>query len=321
MLTYLEFERPIAELDAKITELRELARENPKMPLHEDIKKLEKKSDQALKDLYKKLTPWQKVQVSRHPSRPHTIHYINHLFQDYVPLSGDRLFAEDKSIVGGLASFEDRSVVVIGTEKGSDLDSRLLHNFGAANPEGYRKASRLMRLADRFSLPIITFIDTAGAYPGRGAEERGQAEAIASCLKTSFDLKVPIVSVVIGEGGSGGAIALGCGNRVLMLEHAIYSVISPEGAASILWRDAMMAQTAASAMRITAQDLLGFRCIDQIISEPVGGAHRDVDAQMRFTRETLRETLDELSEKKSFDLRRERQEKFLSMTTLASLEG
>jgi acetyl-CoA carboxylase carboxyl transferase subunit alpha len=273
---YLDFEKPVAELEAKINELKAMVSEEGGVSIAAEIEILEGKVNDLLVDIYSKLTPWQKTQVARHPERPHCLDYIRALIDDFTPLAGDRYFGEDSAIVGGLGTFRGRSVMVLGNEKGAnDTQSRIKHNFGMANPEGYRKAVRLMEMADKFNLPVITLVDTAGAYPGVAAEERGQAEAIARSTDCCLMLGVPIVSVIIGEGGSGGAVAIATANNILMLEHAIYSVISPEGAASIIWRDSTKREEAATAMKITAQDLFSLSVIDQILSEPVGGAHRD----------------------------------------------
>jgi acetyl-CoA carboxylase carboxyl transferase subunit alpha len=276
MRSYLDFEKPVAELEAKIEELRALNSDGD--AIAEEINRIEVKAAIALKELYGGLTPWQKTQVARHPQRPHCLDYVATLIADFVPLAGDRKNGEDSAIIGGFGRFQGESVCVIGHEKGSDTDSRLKHNFGMARPEGYRKAARLMTMADHFDVPVIALIDTAGAYPGIGAEERGQAEAIARSTETCLEIGVPNVAAIIGEGGSGGAIAIATANRVIMLEHAIYSVISPEGAASILWRDTSKAQEAASSMKITAQDLVRFGIVDTIVAEPTGGAHRDPTA-------------------------------------------
>src|SRR6187200_1742015 len=275
MRSYLDFEKPVAELEAKVEELRAMGESGDAVAISEEISRLEAKAALALKELYSELTPWQKTQVARHPQRPHCVDYINGLITSFIPFAGDRKFGEDSAIVGGFGRFRGESVCVIGHEKGADTESRIKHNFGMAKPEGYRKAVRLMDLADRFGLPVITLIDTAGAYPGIGAEERGQAEAIARSTDRCRSLGVPLVAVVIGEGGSGGAVAIATANRVLMLEHAIYTVASPEAAASILWRDSARAIDAATSMKITAQDLKTLGIIDVIITEPVGGAHRD----------------------------------------------
>ncbi len=278
MRAYLDFEKPVAELEARIDELRKLAANGDPQAIGEDIRKLQGKADQALRDLYATLTPWQKTMVARHPERPHLTRYITTLIEDFTPMAGDRYFGEDEAIIGGFGRFRGQSVCLMGQEKGIDTDSRLRHNFGMAKPEGYRKAVRLMELADKFDLPIISLVDTAGAYPGIGAEERGQAEAIARSTAKGLEVGVPSVSVIIGEGGSGGAVAIATANKVLMLEHSIYTVASPEASASILWRDSSRAQDAATNMKITAQDLLRFGVIDGIISEPGGGAHRDPNA-------------------------------------------
>ena len=275
MTQYLDFEKPLAEIEGKAEELRALARANAEMDVSDEAAALDGKAASLLKDLYTDLTPWRKCQVARHPERPHCRDYIEALFTDYTPLAGDRNFADDHAVMGGLARFDDRPVVVIGHEKGSDTKTRIERNFGMARPEGYRKAIRLMDLADRFGLPVITLVDTPGAYPGKGAEERGQSEAIARSTQKCLELSVPLVSVVIGEGGSGGAVAFATASRVAMLEHSIYSVISPEGCASILWKDAEKMREAAEALRLTAQDLEKLGVIDRIIPEPIGGAHRD----------------------------------------------
>src|SRR6202162_2175780 len=281
MRSYLDFEKPVAELEAKIEELRALNSDGD--AIADEISRIEGKAAQALKELYAGLTPWQKTQVARHPLRPHCLDYISALTTDFVPLAGDRKHGEDPAIIGGFGRFRGEAVCVIGHEKGSDTESRLKHNFGMARPEGYRKAARLMGMADHFDVPVIALIDTAGAYPGIGAEERGQAEAIARSTETCLEIGVPNVAAIIGEGGSGGAIAVATANRVIMLEHAIYSVISPEGAASILWRDTAKAQEAATNMKITAQDLTRFGVVDAIVTEPTGGAHRDPQAAIAAT--------------------------------------
>src|SRR5665647_1278439 len=278
MRSYLDFEKPVAELEAKVEELRAVAESGSAVSVGDEINRLEVKAALALKDLYADLTPWQKTQVARHPQRPHCLDYVAGLIGNFVPLAGDRKFGDDAAIVGGFGHFRGESVCIIGHEKGSDTESRIKHNFGMARPEGYRKAVRLMEMADRFGIPVIALVDTAGAYPGIGAEERGQAEAIARSTDACLALGVPNVAVILGEGGSGGAIALATANRVLMLEHAIYSVISPEGAASILWRDTAKAQEAATNMKITAQDMVRFGVIDTVVTEPAGGAHRDPQA-------------------------------------------
>lgn len=313
MLEFLDFEAPVAELEGKIAELRAMAQSDAKVNIADEIKSLEKKANRILADLYQNLTPWNKAQVARHRQRPHALDYINTLITDYVPLSGDRKFAEDEAVVGGLGRFEGQAVVAIGQEKGSDTASRLKHNFGMAKPEGYRKAVRLMEMADRFGLPVITFVDTSGAYPGVDAEERGQAEAIARSTDCCLSLGVPLVSVIIGEGGSGGAIAIATANTVLMLEHSIYSVISPEGAASILWRDPARAKDAAVALKITAQDLKKFGVIDEIIPEPLGGAHRMPAQAMQSTAEAIARILRDYAGLSGDLLRTQRREKFLDI--------
>jgi acetyl-CoA carboxylase carboxyl transferase subunit alpha len=313
MLEFLDFEAPVAELEGKIAELRAMAQADAKVNIAEEVKSLEKKANKILADLYLALTPWQKGQVARHRQRPHALQYIETLITDFVPLAGDRKFAEDEAVVGGLGRFEGQPVVVIGQEKGSDTASRLKHNFGMAKPEGYRKAVRLMEMANRFGLPVITFVDTSGAYPGVDAEERGQAEAIARSTDCCLSLGVPMISVIIGEGGSGGAIAIATANTVLMLEHSIYSVISPEGAASILWRDPARAKDAATALKITAQDLKKFGVIDEIIPEPLGGAQRKPEQAMQSTAEAIARTLRAYSELSPDLLRTQRREKFLNI--------
>ncbi|MBG1233356.1 acetyl-CoA carboxylase carboxyltransferase subunit alpha [Aestuariivirga litoralis] len=313
MIEFLDFEAPVAELEGKIAELRAMAQSDPKISISDDVKSLEKKSSKILSDLYQSLSPWQKAQVARHSQRPHALDYIHALITDFVPIAGDRKFAEDEAVVGGLGRFNGQPVMVIGQEKGSDTESRLKHNFGMAKPEGYRKAVRLMEMADKFGLPIITFVDTSGAYPGVDAEERGQAEAIARSTDCCLQLGVPLISVIIGEGGSGGAIAIATANCVLMMEHAIYSVISPEGAASILWRDPARNKDAATALKITAQDLKKFGVIDEIIPEPLGGAHRlPVDA-IRTTRDVLSRVLSSYNGLSGEVLRTQRREKFLGI--------
>jgi len=309
---FLDFEKPVAELEAKIEELRHLS-DAGELDVAGEVAKLQARIDKILRQAYAKLTPWQKVQVARHPERPHFEDYVAALIEDFTPLAGDRAFAEDRAIVGGLGRFRGRSVVVIGHEKGADTASRLDHNFGMARPEGYRKAIRLMDLADRFNLPIVTLVDTPGAYPGVDAEARGQAEAIARSIAACLSARVPFVSVVIGEGGSGGAIALAAGNKVLMLEHAVYSVISPEGCASILWRDQSQAQAAAEAMRITADDLLKLQVIDEIVAEPVGGAHRQRDKTIKSVGEAVARSLSDLVGLDRNELAARRRAKFLEM--------
>jgi acetyl-CoA carboxylase carboxyl transferase subunit alpha len=312
MQHYLEFERPVAELESKIKELRRLS-DSDGVNIVEEVSRLEGKLDRLLVQSYGKLTPWQKTQVARHPDRPHTSHYIAQLIADFVPLAGDRFFGEDAALVGGLGSLGGRSIVFLGHEKGSDTESRVRHNFGMARPEGYRKAVRLMEMADRFRLPVVSLVDTSGAYPGIGAEERGQAEAIARSIETCLSIGVPFVTVVIGEGGSGGAIAIAVADRVLMLEHAVYSVISPEGCASILWRSGEQAETAADALKLTAQDLSNLKVIDGIIKEPLGGAHRDHARTIADVGKTISAAIGELEDQAPGDLRRKRREKFMEM--------
>jgi acetyl-CoA carboxylase carboxyl transferase subunit alpha len=313
MRSYLDFEKPVAELEAKIEELRAMQSEGGAVAVDEEIGRLEVKAAQALRDVYANLTPWQKTLVARHPQRPHCLDYINGLLTEFVPLAGDRKFGDDTAIIGGFARFRGESVCVIGHEKGSSTESRLRHNFGMARPEGYRKAVRLMEMADRFEIPVIALVDTAGAYPGIGAEERGQAEAIARSTEACLNLGVANVAVIVGEGGSGGAIAVATASRVLMLEHAMYSVISPEGAASILWRDSTKAQEAATNMKITAQDLARFGVIDHIVTEPVGGAHRDPAAAIEATGESIAAAFDNLRGLDAETIRKQRREKFLAM--------
>lgn len=315
MTNYLEFERPLAEIEGKAEELRAMGRDNEDMDIEAEAKALDKKARALLDELYAKLTPWRKCQVARHPDRPHCKDYIQELFQEYTPLAGDRNFADDHSIMGGLARLGDRPVVVIGHEKGHDTKSRIARNFGMARPEGYRKAIRLMDLANRFGLPVISLVDTPGAFPGKGAEERGQSEAIARSTEKCLQLTVPLISVIIGEGGSGGAVAFATANRLVMLEHSIYSVISPEGCASILWKDAEKMREAAEALRLTAQDLTTLGICDQIIAEPKGGAHRDPKSTMQVVGQTLAKLLDELGKKKPDSLMKDRRQKFLDMGT------
>ena len=312
MSNFLEFEKPIAELEGKIKELRHLS-DGDGINIVDEVAKLQEKLDRLLVHTYGNLSPWQKTLVARHPDRPHCMDYVAALFDDFTILAGDRLFADDKAVIGGMARFKGRSIMVIGLEKGRDTEGRIAHNFGMARPEGYRKAVRLMRLAERFSLPLLTLIDTPGAYPGVGAEERGQAEAIARSIETCLDLRTPIVSAIIGEGGSGGAIALAVANKVLMLEHATYSVITPEGCAAILWRDSAHAQDAANALKMTAQDLHGMGVIDDIIEEPVGGAHRTPEAAITALGDALEKALGDLSSLSGNELRAKRREKFLEM--------
>ncbi len=314
MYSYLEFEKPIADLEGQILELKKLADSGDgAVDVADEIARLEKRSDEALVEVWRKLTPWQKAQVARHPDRPHCKDYIEALFTEFTPLAGDRNFAEDHAIMAGFARYHGTPVAVIGQEKGADTKSRLKHNFGMARPEGYRKAVRIMELADRFGLPVITLVDTAGAYPGIGAEERGQAEAIARSTEKCLNLGVPLISLIIGEGGSGGAIAIATANKVYMLEHAIYSVISPEAGASILWRDSARARDVATAMKITAQDLLDLKIIDGIVPEPLGGAHRDRDAVMAEADVYLGKAMKSLSGKDPATLRQIRREKFLAI--------
>ena len=313
MHTYLDFEKPVADLEGKVAELKALQAEDAAVDVADEIARLEAKAQKALTDLYARLTPWQKTQIARHPDRPHFKAYAKALFTDFTLLAGDRAFADDHAIQVGMARFDGRAVMVIGHEKGDDTASRLTHNFGMARPEGYRKAIRAMKLAERFQLPIITFVDTAGAYPGIGAEERGQAEAIARSTEQCLSLTVPTVSVIIGEGGSGGAIALATANRVFMLEHAIYSVISPEGAASILWRDSARAPEAAAAMKVTAEDLTQLKVIDGIIDEPLGGAHRDPGQAIANVRSELAASFNAFQAEPQKDWRADRQDKFLAI--------
>jgi acetyl-CoA carboxylase carboxyl transferase subunit alpha len=313
MRSYLDFEKPVAELEAKVEELRAMGETGSAVAITEEINRLEAKAAVALKELYAELTPWQKTQVARHPQRPHCLDFIAGLVSNFIPLAGDRKFGDDPAIVGGFGRFRGESICVIGHEKGSDTESRLKHNFGMARPEGYRKAVRLMEMADRFGIPVISLVDTAGAYPGIGAEERGQAEAIARSTETCLSLGVPNIAVILGEGGSGGAIAIATANRVLMLEHAIYSVISPEGAASILWRDTAKAQEAATSMKITAQDMVRFGVIDSVVPEPTGGAHRDPQTAIDAAGEAIATALAELRRLDREAVRMQRREKFLTM--------
>jgi len=317
MISFLDFEKPIADLEARIRDLRELdSEQDGGANIEKEVAKLQDKADQLLQETYKKLTPWQKVQVARHPNRPQFSDYVLGLIEDFIPLAGDRAYSDDKAITGGLGRFRGRSVMVIGHEKGSDMESRVHHNFGMARPEGYRKAARLMRLAERFNVPIITLVDTQGAYPGVGAEERGQAEAIARSTETCLDVRVPLIACVVGEGGSGGAVALATGNVVIMLEHAIYSVISPEGCASILWRSAERAQDAAVAMKVTAQDLTVFKVVDHVVEESIGGAHRNPASTISALGEAIEKALRGLEDKDGGSLRQHRREKFLAMGQL-----
>lgn len=312
-MQYLDFEKPLADIEGKAEELRAMAKTNPGMDVSKEAEALDRKADTALRDLYKNLSAWQKCQVARHPDRPHCQDYIDQLFTEYTSLAGDRAFADDHAVMGGLARFNDQPVVVIGHEKGNDTKSRIQRNFGMARPEGYRKAIRLMDLADRFRIPVITLIDTAGAYPGKGAEERGQAEAIARSTEKCLAIGVPLISVVIGEGGSGGAVAFATANRVAMLEHSIYSVISPEGCASILWKDAEKMREAAEALRLTAQDLQKLGIIDRIVKEPLGGAQRAPKETVDAVGKAIEAMLGELSGKKPEALVKDRRQKFLDM--------
>ena len=322
MRSYLDFEKPVAELEAKVEELRAMGETGTAVAIGDEIGRLEAKAAVALKELYENLTPWQKTQVARHPQRPHCLDYIAGLITNFIPLAGDRVYGEDAAVIGGFGRFRGEAVCVLGHEKGSDTESRLKHNFGMARPEGYRKAVRLMEMADRFGVPVLCLVDTAGAYPGIGAEERGQAEAIARSTDICLGLGVPNVAVILGEGGSGGAIALATANRVLMLEHAIYSVISPEGAASILWRDTTKAQEAATNMKITAQDMVRFGIIDTVIPEPTGGAHRDPKAAIAAVGDSIANAFEELRGIDSDAVRKQRREKFLAMgRTTARVPG
>ena len=312
-MNYLEFEKPLAEIEGKAEELRAMARSNTGMDVTKEAEALDRKADQMLKDLYKGLNAWQKCQVARHADRPHCMEYIDRLFTEYTALAGDRNFADDHAVMGGLARFNDAPVVVIGHEKGNDTKSRIEHNFGMARPEGYRKAIRLMEMADKFRLPVITLVDTPGAYPGKGAEERGQSEAIAKATERSLALGVPVIAVIIGEGGSGGAVAFATANRIAMLEHSIYSVISPEGCASILWKDSEKMREAAEALRLTAQDLQKLGVIDRIVKEPLGGAQRGRKDAIDAVGKAIEAMLKELAGKKPDFLIRDRREKFLDM--------
>jgi len=312
MHSYLDFEKPIAELEGKIEELRHLTG-SAEVNIAEEVTKLQGKIDKILVQAYSKLTSWQKTQVARHHDRPHALEYVTTLIDDFTPLAGDRQFAEDAAVIGGLGRFQGHSVVVLGNEKGTGTDGRLKHNFGMARPEGYRKAQRLMALADRFGLPVITLIDTPGAYPGVDAEARGQAEAIARSIETCIGLRVPLISVIIGEGGSGGAMALAAANTILMQEHAVYSVISPEGCASILWRNSEKNEDAADALKLTAEDLLELGVIDHIINEPIGGAHRDKQAAIATVGTAIKTALADLAGIDGGILKARRREKFLEM--------
>ena len=313
MTNYLDFEKPLAEIEGKAEELRALARQNEEMDVADEAAALDKKAADLLTELYKDLTPWRKCQVARHPERPHCKDYIDALFTEYTPLAGDRNFADDHAVMGGLARFDGKPVMVIGHEKGNDTKSRIERNFGMARPEGYRKAIRLMEMADKFGLPVVTLVDTPGAYPGKGAEERGQSEAIARSTEKCLQIGVPLVSVVIGEGGSGGAVAFATANRVAMLEHSVYSVISPEGCASILWKDAEKMREAAEALRLTAQDLKKLGVADRIIDEPKGGAHRDRAGTIQAVGKAITAMLKELDNQGAKDIVKARREKFLKM--------
>jgi len=312
VMSKLDFEKPILELEAKIAELRNVGSDST-LNISEEIRRMQTKADRLLQQTYSKLTPVQKVQVARHQDRPHFLDYVRGMIEDFTPLAGDRRFAEDKALIGGLGRFKGRSVVIMGQEKGHETESRIRHNFGMARPEGYRKAQRLMEMASQFQLPVITLIDTAGAYPGVGAEERGQAEAIAKSIESCLRLKSPMVSLVIGEGGSGGAIAIATADRIYMLEHAIYSVISPEGCASILWRSAEHADEAATALKLTAEDMLGLKLIDGIVKEPMGGAHRAKDETIQNAAKQIDAALDSLIPWNDNALKQSRREKFLAM--------
>ena len=313
MQTYLDFEKPISDLEGKIHELKKLATEDESIDTSDEVQRLEVRVREAMQDIYSKLSAWQKTQVARHPQRPHFVDYAARLFSEFTPLAGDRSFGEDAAIQAGLGRFRGQPVAILGQEKGNDTKSRIKHNFGSPRPEGYRKAIRVMEMADRFGLPVISLVDTAGAYPGVGAEERGQAEAIARSTEMCLGLRVPMISIVIGEGGSGGAIAIAAANKVYMLEHAIYSVISPEGAASILWRDSTRAREAATNMKITAEDLKGLGIIDGIIPEPLGGAHRDPEAVIDAAGTVLEQALAELGQLPPNDVRSARRQKFLDI--------
>lgn len=313
MTQYLDFEKPLAEIEGKAQELRNMARANEEMHIEDEAAALDRKAKDLLKDLYKKLTPWRKCQVARHPDRPHCKDYIETLFTEYTPLAGDRGFSDDHAVMGGLARFNDRPVMVIGHEKGNDTQTRIERNFGMARPEGYRKAIRLMDMADRFGLPVITLVDTPGAYPGKGAEERGQSEAIARSTEKCLQIGVPLVSVIIGEGGSGGAVAFATANRLAMLEHSVYSVISPEGCASILWKDSDKMREAAEALRLTAQDLFKLGVTDRVIPEPLGGAHRDRSAAIEAVGAAITAMLDDMADMKPKALVKARRDKFLTI--------
>ncbi|MEM9053864.1 MAG: acetyl-CoA carboxylase carboxyltransferase subunit alpha [Pseudomonadota bacterium] len=311
--TYLDFEKPLAELETKIAELEAVSSQEDAPQISDELKRLREKAAKQLKDTYASLTPWRKTQVARHPERPHFTDYVGQLFEEYQELAGDRVFGNDEAVLGGLARFNGQSVVVMGHEKGRTTESRLRHNFGMAHPEGYRKAVRLMNLAERFKLPVITFVDTAGAFPGKAGEERGQAEAIARSTERCLTLSVPMVSLIIGEGGSGGAIAIAAANKVLMMEHSIYSVISPEGCASILYRDAAKAKDAAEAMKITARDLKRMGVVDDVVKEPVGGAHRDTEKAVKAAGKAIQKALDALNGLSELELKQQRRDRFYAI--------
>lgn len=313
MQVYLEFEKPIAEMEGKIAELRAISKDDPEVNILNEVTRLEEKVASQLEKTYKSLDPWQKTLVARHPARPHFVDYIDHLVEDFTPLSGDRLYSDDQAIIAGLGRWQGRRVAIMGHEKGANTQARLKHNFGMARPEGYRKAIRVMELAERFNIPVVTLVDTSGAYPGIGAEERGQSEAIARCTEKCLQIGVPFVSVIVGEGGSGGALALATANRILMLEHSIYSVASPEACASILWRSREKAKEAAEALKVTADSLNNLGVIDRILKEPVGGAHRERDLIIDQVGDAVIEELDDLSQLSSDELRRDRRQKFLDM--------
>lgn len=313
MQTYLDFEKSVADLEGKLSELRALPGDDESDAIDGEIKRIEDKAKEALGDVYSNLTPWQKTQVARHPDRPHFSDFVAKLFDEFTPLAGDRRFAEDYAIIGGPARFRGRPVMVLGQEKGSDTEARIKHNFGMARPEGYRKAIRLMEMADRFGMPIISIVDTAGAYPGIGAEQRGQSEAIARCTQMSLNVKVPFISIVIGEGGSGGAVAIATANKVLMLEHAIYTVASPEASASILWRDSTRAKDAANSMKITAQDLLGFGVVDTIVKEPLGGAHREPVMAILEAGQSIEGALEAFEDVGPEEIVQKRRQKYLAL--------
>ena len=313
MQVYLEFEKPIAEMEGKIAELRAISKDDPEVNILNEVTRLEEKVASQLEKTYKSLDPWQKTLVARHPARPHFVDYIDHLAEAFTPLSGDRLYSDDQAIIAGLGRWQGRRVAIMGHEKGANTQARLKHNFGMARPEGYRKAIRVMELAERFNIPVVTLVDTSGAYPGIGAEERGQSEAIARCTEKCLQIGVPFVSVIVGEGGSGGALALATANRILMLEHSIYSVASPEACASILWRSREKAKEAAEALKVTADSLNDLGVIDRILKEPVGGAHRERDLIINQVGDAVIEELDDLSQLSKDELRRDRRQKFLDM--------